>query len=70
MKKYGTDVHLYCKTFKHFLKGFMIKELSILGKITFSIIFSLAFGKSNNKPFLCSFVNETLGAFENSQGTT
>lgn len=62
--------HLSCKTFKHVLTGFMIKELSILGKITFSIIFSSAFGKSNNKLFLCSFVNETLRAFDSSQCTT
>lgn len=70
MNNYGTDVHLSCKTFKHVLTGFMIKELSILVKITFSIIFSLAFGKQNNKLFLCSFVNETLGALDSSQCTT
>lgn len=70
MNTYGTDVHQSCETFKHVLKGFMIKELSILGKITFSTIFSLAFGKLNNKLFLCSFVNETLGALDSSQYTT
>lgn len=70
MNNYGTDVHLSCKSFKHVLKGFMIQELIILEKITFSIISSLPFGKSNNKLFLCSFVNETPGAFDSSLCTT